>query len=64
MVRVKFKVVHYDALLFGRKSYFEVVDPSVEIEDRTIIVKGHNGEVVAVLPDLDRLIFVSAKPVE
>jgi hypothetical protein len=64
MVRVKFKVVHYDALLFGRKSYFEVVDPNIVIEDRTIIVKGHNGEVVAVLPDLDRLIFVSAKPVE
>ena len=64
MVKVKFKVVHYDALLFGRKSYFEVVDPSVEIQDRTIIVKGRNGEIVAVLPDLDRLIFVSAKPVE
>jgi hypothetical protein len=64
MVRVKFMVIHYDALLFGRKSYFEVVDPSVEIQDRTIIVKGKNGEIVAVLPDLDRLIFVSAKPVE
>jgi hypothetical protein len=61
MVRVKYKVVHYDALLFGRYSYFEVIDPTVEIEDRTIIVKGKNGEIVAVLPDLDRLIFVSAK---
>jgi hypothetical protein len=64
MVKVKFKVVHYDALLFGRKSYFEVINPSVEIEDRTIIVKGKNGEIVAVLPDLDRLIFVSAKAIE
>jgi hypothetical protein len=64
MVKVKFKVVHYDALLFGRKSYFEVIDPSVEIKDRTIIVKGHSGEIVAVLPDLDRLIFVSAEAIE
>jgi len=64
MVKVKFKVVHYDAFLFGRKSYFEVVDPSVVIADRTIIVKGHGGEIVAVLPDLDRLIFVSAEAIE
>ena len=64
MVKVKFKVVHYDALLFGRKSYFEVIDPSVEIKDRTIIVKGNSGEIVAVLPDLDRLIFVSAEAIE
>lgn len=62
MIKVKFKVKHYDAFIFGRYSYFEVVDPSVEIKDRTIIVKGKSGEIVAVLPDLDRLMFVSAKP--
>jgi hypothetical protein len=64
MVKVKFKVRHYDAFIFGRYSYFEVVDPSVEITDRTIIVSGHNGEIVAVLPDLDSLIFVSAKTLD
>jgi hypothetical protein len=64
MVKVKFMVVHHDALLFGRKSYFEVIDPSVVIADRTIIVKGKNGEIVATLPDLDSLIFVSAKTLE
>ena len=64
MVKVKFMVVHHDAILFGRKSYIEVVDPSVVIADRTIIVKGKNGEIVAALPDLDRLIFVSAKTID
>lgn len=62
MVKVKFKVKHYDAFIFGRYSYFEVVNPSVEIKDRKIIVKGYSDEIVAVLPDLDSLIFVSAKP--
>ena len=64
MVKVKFMVVHHDAIFFGRKSYFEVVDPSVEIQDRTIIVKGRNGEIVAILHNQDSLIFVSSKPVE
>ena len=62
MVKVKFKVRHYDAFIFGRYSYFEVVNPSIEIKDRTIIVKEYSDAIIAVLPDLDSLIFVSAKP--
>ena len=62
MIKVKFKVRHYDAFIFGRYSYFEVVNPSIEIKDRTIIVKEHSDAIVAVLPNLDSLIFVSAKP--
>lgn len=62
MVKVKFKVRHDDAFIFGRYSYIEVVDPIVEINERHIIIKGHGGGIHAVLSYLDKLIFVSAKP--
>ena len=64
MLKVKFKVIHHSARVLGRKSYFQVIDPRIVIDGQTIIVKGHNGEIVAILHNQDSLIFVSVKSVE
>lgn len=62
MMKVKFKIRHDDALFFGRYSYLEVLNPSIETTERHTIVKGPNGEIVAVLNLYDSLIMVSAEP--
>lgn len=59
-VKVKYKIKWYDAIIF-RYTYFEAVNPIVILQDNKIIVKGENGEVYAVISDMNTLIFVSAE---
>jgi hypothetical protein len=59
MVKVKFKIINPDYILFKNVEYLECIDPRIELRDRNILIIGKNGEIVGVFP-CDFLVMVAS----
>jgi hypothetical protein len=62
-MKVRFKVRHNDSF-WGSCSYFWVLNPTVDVLDRSIVIRGAGGGVVAVIPDSESLIIEEVKPIK